>query len=292
MPFFQWNRYWGTPSLRTSSRASDREHRVGESPACPWNRRAWPSQTWKTAPENWTASCVITGHLVVVLRGQEEIRTADHSTYLHEGILEVQKRSVLRAEEDLLDILTGSTVQDARRLRQVKKTGAWLTAQPSTVNGTELGVQEWWDDLFLRYGLEPPDPPQYCDSCNTNFSIWNALDWKWGGLITAGHNDFHDKVAEMAGKYFTPTHVRDDPLIFAGCATKRPKAKPARYKAKSTTPQLDATEQKGDLLLSDLWQNGIDSVHDMRVLNTDTKSHSDKTLEKCLQEAERVNKNI
>ena len=35
-----------------------------------------PSQT---APENWTASCVIRGHLVTALRGQVEFRTADHS---------------------------------------------------------------------------------------------------------------------------------------------------------------------------------------------------------------------
>ena len=35
-----------------------------------------PSQT---APENCTASCVITGHLVTALRYQVKSRTADHS---------------------------------------------------------------------------------------------------------------------------------------------------------------------------------------------------------------------
>ena len=39
----------------------------------------YPSQT---APENWTASCVITGHLVAALRGQVGFRTADHLTCL------------------------------------------------------------------------------------------------------------------------------------------------------------------------------------------------------------------
>ena len=34
-----------------------------------------PSQT---SPENWTASCVTTGHLVRAIRGQVEFRTADH----------------------------------------------------------------------------------------------------------------------------------------------------------------------------------------------------------------------
>ena len=32
----------------------------------------------QTDPDTWTASCVITGHLVAVLRGQVEFRTADH----------------------------------------------------------------------------------------------------------------------------------------------------------------------------------------------------------------------
>ena len=31
-----------------------------------------------TASENWTASCIITGHLVSALRGQVEFQTADH----------------------------------------------------------------------------------------------------------------------------------------------------------------------------------------------------------------------
>ena len=32
-----------------------------------------------------TESCVITEHIVTVLRGQEEFRTADHTAYLREG---------------------------------------------------------------------------------------------------------------------------------------------------------------------------------------------------------------
>ena len=38
-----------------------------------------------TAPENWTASCVITGHLVSALRGQTIFRTADHTACLRGG---------------------------------------------------------------------------------------------------------------------------------------------------------------------------------------------------------------
>ena len=69
------------------------------------------------------------------------------------------KRIVLRAEEALAETLAISPVQDARQLRQATKTGAWLKMQPSTVNRTELGVQEWKYALFLRYSLDSPDPP-------------------------------------------------------------------------------------------------------------------------------------
>ena len=52
----------------------------------------------------------------------------------------------------------------------------------------------------------------------------------------------------------------------------------------ATSPE--ATEQKGDLLIHDLWQNGTDSVHDMHVVKTDAETHLAKPLEKCLQESE------
>ena len=102
-----------------------------------------------TSPENWTESCFITGHLVAAIRGQEEFRTADHAAFLMEGIEEVWKCYSGRSEEALAETLAGAPVQAARRLRWVTKTGAWLMVQPSTVNGTELGAQEWRDDLFL-----------------------------------------------------------------------------------------------------------------------------------------------
>ena len=151
----------------------------------------------------------------------------------------------------------------------------------------ELGAQEWRDALFLRYVLDPPDLPHYCDGCKSTFSICHALVCKRFSLVTARHNELCDGVADLAGISFTPFHVRDDPLIFAGCAVKRPKANPSRSKATTstaTTPPLKVTEQKGDLLICELWKNGTDSIHNMRVVKTDSKSHSAKTPGKGLQE--------
>ena len=189
-----------------------------------------PSQT---APENWTASCVITGHLVAALRDQLEFRTADHSACLWEGWTSVRRRGQIRAEEALTAALEGAPVLHACCLRRAENNGACIIVQPSTVNGTELGAQEWHDALFLWYGLEPPDLPVYCDGCQAKFSISHALDFKNGGLVTARHNELRDGVADLADKALTPSHVRDDPLIYSGRAVKRTKAAPAESNGNS-----------------------------------------------------------
>ena len=54
-----------------------------------------------------------------------------------------------------------------------------------------------------------------------------------------------------------------------------------------TTTAPEVTEQKVDLVIRDLWQQGTDSVHNMRVVNTDALSYILKKPEKCLREAER-----
>ena len=87
--------------------------------------------------------------------------------------------------------------------------------------------------------------------------------------------------------------MRDNPLIFSSRAVKRTKATAARDVGttyQSGAPPPEVKEHKGNLLIHNLWQNETDSVHDMRVANTDAKSHMAKSVEKCLQEAERGNK--
>ena len=50
--------------------------------------------------------------------------------------------------------------------------------------------------------------------------------------------------------------MHNDPLIFAGCTVKRPKANPDRTVGTTVvdnSPLSEAMEQKGDLLIRDLW---------------------------------------
>ena len=87
---------------------------------------------------------------------------------------------------------------DAQRLGCIQQTGAWLPVIPSIVNGTELGVQEWRDSLFMRYGIKPPDLMSHCYGCGVDFSIYHALDYNKGSLITVYHEKLCDGVANLA----------------------------------------------------------------------------------------------
>ena len=162
--------------------------------------------------------------------------------------------------------------------------------QPSTFNETKLGAQEWRDALFLWHGLEPPDLPTHYGGCQAKFSTIHALDCKKGGLDMARHDELRDRVAYLAGKAFTPSHVRNDPLIYSGRSVKRTKATPAGAGGKTNHAVVqppEVTEQKGGLLIRDLCKQGTDSVHDMRFVNTDAPTHRTKDPARCLHKAER-----
>ena len=74
---------------------------------------------------------------------------------------------------------------------------------------------------------------------------------------------------------------------------KRTKATPDESNKTSEHPAApEVTEQKGELLIWDLWKQGTNSVHDMRVVNTDALTYQLKEPEKCLHEAEKGKKKM
>ena len=59
--------------------------------------------------------------------------------------------------------------------------------------------------------------------------------------------------------------VRDDPKIVTGRAVHGVNSKASGKGA----PKKDEEELRGDLLLQDLWTQGMDGIHNMHVVNTD-----------------------
>ena len=77
-----------------------------------------------TAPENWQASCVITGHLLSALRGQVPFSTADHVACLRDERAAVRRQNVAKAMVSLETTIARAPAVVTRRLRRAMKTGA------------------------------------------------------------------------------------------------------------------------------------------------------------------------
>ena len=143
-------------------------------------------------------------HLIPALCGTVEFRSGKHALLMGEGREEIQKRHAEESETAPGETRATTSNPEARRLGRVQQTGAWLLVISSTINGTELGLQELIDYIFLCYGIDPPDLPSHCDDCGLAFSICHALDCKKGGLITTRHNKIRDGVADLSGKASPP----------------------------------------------------------------------------------------
>ena len=157
----------------------------------------------------------------------------------------VRKRSVLQSDESLAATIAGSPVQGAHAATADKDgvlaDGAAVHGKRE-INGCAGMARCPLPEIWPR---APRPPPHYCDGCNSKFSIFYALDFKRGSLITKRHNKLRYGVADLSRKAFTPSHVRNNSLIFSGCSVKRLKANPVRTTSKTVLDKalpLDATE--------------------------------------------------
>ena len=148
---------------------------------------------------------------------------------LREGWRGIRRRHVQDKKRALENAMAAAPELDARQVIWRTKMGAWINVLPSMVNVTDIGAQEWRGSLFIHYGIDPPDLPIHCDGCNAKFSICHALDFKKSSLITTCHNKLRDGVTGLAGKSFTPSHMRRDPLIHQVHYVREGKAHPVVY---------------------------------------------------------------
>ena len=92
----------------------------------------------------------------------------DASQYGRDASSVLRQEKAAREKElgEKLKVLLDSTSQRERcRISRERLTGAWLTAEPSTLNGTELSCDEFCDSLRNCLGLVPLNLPERCDGC-------------------------------------------------------------------------------------------------------------------------------
>ena len=86
----------------------------------------------------------------------------------------------------LKDISSG---QERNLLNRSTRNGAWLSAVPHRLNGTELSWEGFQNNLRLRYRLMPQDILATCDGYGKRLSIDHAISCPKGGLVLERHDD-------------------------------------------------------------------------------------------------------
>ena len=78
---------------------------------------------------------------------------------------------------------------------------------------TLLSALEFRDGLCMRYGIEPPGLPSFCDGCGAPFSKEHAVQCRKGGLVIQRHNEIRDELGALCAAAFSASKVRNEPFI-------------------------------------------------------------------------------
>ena len=93
--------------------------------------------------------------------------------------------------------------QESRCLHRSTKNGAWVSAIPHHLNGTDLSRGEFRDNLRLIYVLMPQEIPATCDGCGKKFSIDNSLSYPKRGLVLERHDNTVEEWGTLGARTLT-----------------------------------------------------------------------------------------
>ena len=85
------------------------------------------------------------------------------------------------------------------------------------------------------------------------------------------YNKLLNEVADLAGKSFTTLYVCEEPLIHIGPTVRDVKAQPTGSLLNNPYVAKEASDQKGDLLIRNLWKRETNIIHNMCVVNTNIR---------------------
>ena len=143
----------------------------------------------------------------------------------------------------------------------------WLTVMPIARYNFDLAPQEFRDALAIRYKKPLSRIPAMCDGCGLLFDMSHALDCRRGGLVIQRHNEIRDAIGDMSSMVWG--QVKREPVV-----------KEAEYETE--TPALVA-----DLAIRGVWMPQELTLIDVRVVDTDAKSYSNRSPQDVLKTAEK-----
>ena len=135
---------------------------------------------------SYNTSKAASAELVDSLLGGSALNYLGHRSYIRKASLAARRANM---HVELGDVARQKELeggQERNRLHRATRNGAWLSAVPHRLNGTELSQEEFRDNPRLIYGLMPQDIPATCNGCCKKVSIEHALSFPKGAPLLCG----------------------------------------------------------------------------------------------------------
>jgi hypothetical protein len=134
-------------------------------------------------------------------------------------------------------------------------------------------------------------------------TVEHALSCRVGGRVHIRHDDVADKFRVLYTAAFSPGHVRREPRIRTGISRQvrvaaeadvatNPATQTAPNQSRNpyiTTPH-QSSEERGDASCYAFWQRGCNCIFDVRIMDTEARSHRNKDPAKVLELQEKEKK--
>jgi hypothetical protein len=152
-------------------------------------------------------------------------------------------------------------------------------------------VDEWRDNIRLRYNHSPLDMPAACNGCRAKMLVKHALSCKVGGLIHIQHDDVADEWRHLCGTPLSPSQVEHEPQIFT-CISQWARAAegttnpppPSTPTANTPPTPHTTTKERGDASCHEVWERGQTCIFNMRITDMDARSYWKKDFGKVLSQ--------
>ena len=124
--------------------------------------------------------------------------------------------------------------------------------------------------MHLRYCRTPSNLPTHCDDRGAKFSIAHVLKCKKEGLVIQRHDEIQSELQDLAARALIPSEVTNLHRSYCGADVEE------------TEGMTSPTEQRGDLLVRNLWKHQTGCIMDVRITNLDTPSNLHRKAEAVL----------
>lgn len=240
-----------------------------------------------------------------------------HGSHVVQAVVRAKK---VRAFREARFLSKPATPAEKRRRRKNASSGCWLNCYPSYRNGTLLSAEEFFDNVRLRFNLAPLNMPQHCDGCGSRMTVEHALQCKKGGLVHIRHDDCAKEFGHLCQLALSNSKVSREPRIHSGVdrssqgntndgdqqnstSTQQSRQQPtqqqrqqqqsrqAGQQQQQSTSSSNVDETRGDVGVHGFWQRGRPAIFDVRITDTDCRSHRHKAPDKVLADQEKEKKN-